>query len=107
MDSIKTVLQKKLFTDDTPNYISREFQDYGYRLGVDLNDPKHTSLYIKLAKEEPRNRLEKARQFAIDYPHATNKGKIFMWALQKLRQGKPVHLGENNKSSIDEHMRRD
>jgi len=32
-------------------YISREFQDYGYRLAEELNDLKRVALYIKYAKE--------------------------------------------------------
>lgn len=67
-------------------YISREFQDYGYRLAVDLDDLAHTSLYIRLAKTVPRGVLDSARAFAVDAPNARSKARIFMWKLRELRQ---------------------
>lgn len=70
-----------------PNkYISQEFQDFGYRLAVDLDDLKYKSLYIKLAKNEDRGLLEAARRFVIDAEHARNKGKLFMWKLKELKK---------------------
>jgi len=98
MDSIKSVLQLKLLVDETPHYISQEFQDYGYRLAVDLEDLKHKALYIRMAKNEDRKLLERARQFTIDYPKAGSKGKIFMWAFTKLKKGEPLAIDENNTS---------
>lgn len=69
-----------------PNkYISQEFQDYGYSLAVELNDEKHKSLYIKLAKEVPRGLLEQARSFVKD-AQARSKARLFMWKLKQLRQ---------------------
>lgn len=67
-------------------YISREFQDYGYRLAIDLNDMDHKSLYIRMAKTVPRAILEAARAFAVDAEHARSKGKIFMWKVQDLKR---------------------
>lgn len=90
MDSIKSVLQQKLLTDDTPHYISQEFQDYGYRLAVDLEDLKHKALYIRMAKKENRHLLERAKQFTMDYPKAGSKGRIFMWAFTKLKKGESL-----------------
>ncbi|MBU0578359.1 hypothetical protein KKE34_02840 [Patescibacteria group bacterium] len=69
-------------------YISREFQDFGYRLAVDLDDLEHKSLYIKLAKNEDREFLEAARRFVIDADHARSKGRLFMWKLKQLKQEK-------------------
>jgi len=37
---------------ENKGYISQEFQDYGYRLALDLDDLEHKSLYIKMAKNE-------------------------------------------------------
>lgn len=73
-------------------YVKHEFQDFGIRLANKLNDPSHKSLYIKLAKEEKRAYLQRAYRFAIDYPNmeGKNKGKLFMFALKKLRSGKPI-----------------
>jgi len=67
-------------------YISQEFQDFGYRLALDLDDLKHKSLYIKLAKDEDRGLLEAARRFVIDADHARSKGRLFMWKLKELKK---------------------
>ncbi len=69
-------------------YISREFQDYGYRLAVDLNDLAHKSLYIKMAKTTDRKILESARRFVIDADHARSKGRMFMWKVGELKKEK-------------------
>lgn len=66
-------------------YISREFQDYGYRLAVDLDDLAHKSLYIRLAKTVPRGILEAARSFAVDALHATSRARLFMWKMKELK----------------------
>jgi len=66
-------------------YITREFQDYGYRLAESLDDLKHKSLYIKLAKEEDRELLQKAWDFVKD-SRARSKAKLFMWKLKQLRE---------------------
>lgn len=72
--------------EDSAKYISREFQDYGYRLAVDLNDMDHKSLYIKMAKTVPRQILEAARAFAVDADHAKSKGRLFMWKVSDLKK---------------------
>ena len=70
---------------DKGKYISREFQDYGYRLAKELNDEKHKSLYIKLAKEVDRKLLEEAKIFVKDAREVRSKAKLFMWRLKELR----------------------
>lgn len=72
---------------DKKRYITCEFQDYGYRLALELDDLKHKSLYIKLAKEEDREILEKARLFVKGAERVKSKGKLFMWKLKRLREG--------------------
>lgn len=67
-------------------YVTKEYQDYGYRIAVKLGDQDRASMYIKLAKIHPRALLEQAYSFAIDYPKAKNKGRIFMWKLKQLRE---------------------
>lgn len=67
-------------------YISREFQKYGYDLAEELNDLKHTSLYIKLAKDYPRILLDRARSFVKDANNAKSKPRLFMWKVTQLRQ---------------------
>ncbi|KUK79386.1 MAG: hypothetical protein XD95_0431 [Microgenomates bacterium 39_7] len=65
-------------------YITQEFQDYGYSLAAELDDLKHKSLYIKMAKNENRALLEAARSFVID-SQAKSKGALFMWKLKQLK----------------------
>lgn len=84
--SVKDVL--KDFDWDEKKYISREFQDYGYRLAEELSDLKHKALYIKLAKELPRPMLEEARNFVKDASNVKNPARLFMWKLSELRKKK-------------------
>ncbi len=79
------ILAKYEAKKDT-KYISQEFQDFGYRLAVDLNDMAHKSLYIKMAKSVPRSILEQARAFAVDADHAKSKGRLFMWKVAELKK---------------------
>lgn len=83
MQTIKSVLDK--FNPTTDKYISREFQSFGIHLTEALDDYKHKSLYIKLAKTVHRTILERALSFAID-SKAKNKGALFMWKLQELKK---------------------
>lgn len=69
-------------------YITREFQDYGYRLAIDLNDLEHKALYIRMAKHEDRGLLERARSFVIDAEYARSKAKMFMWKFKQLKEEK-------------------
>lgn len=75
----------KNFNSLKNKYISREFQDYGYRLAEELNDLKRKALYIKLAKEQPRGLLEEARLFVKDAANVKNPARLFMWKLKQLR----------------------
>lgn len=74
----------KNFNPNEDKYISREFQSYGIYLSEELNDYKHKSLYIKLAKTTNRALLEKALSFAKD-AKVDKKGALFMWKLKQLR----------------------
>lgn len=90
MQSLKQILEDKQ-SGEVNKHVSREFQDYGYRLAMDLGDPIHKSLYIKLAKTVDRKLLEQARRFVID-SSANNKGALFMWKLKELRKTLPVKI---------------
>jgi len=89
MQSIKSVLTK--FNPTTDKYVSREFQTFGLHLAESLDDYKHRSLYIKLAKTVHRSILEEALSFSID-SNATNKGALFMWKLKELRKNEKKPL---------------
>ena len=84
MQPVRDIL--KDFDWDKKKYITREFQDYGYRLAEELGDLKHKALYIKLAKELPRRFLEQARTFVKDASHVKSPAKLFMWKLKKLKE---------------------
>ena len=71
-------------TDRTNKFISREWQDYGYRLAAELGDLPHKSLYIKLAKTVDRAILEQCKRFVID-SNADKMGALFMWKLKQLK----------------------
>lgn len=90
MQSLGKILED--FDWDRKKYITREFQDYGYRLALELDDLKHKSLYIKLAKEMPRALLEEARIFVKEAYEVKNKAKLFMWKLKQLRNRKTEKL---------------
>lgn len=83
-----------LFSDfkleDKGGYISQEFQDFGYRLAVELDDMAHKSLYIKMAKNENRVLLEQALSFVSDAASAKSKAKLFMWKVSELKKSKQV-----------------
>ena len=74
--------------EDKGGYITQEFQDYGYRLAVELNDLRHKSLYIKMAKEIDRTLLDQARTFVSDANTAKSKARLFMWKVKELQKEK-------------------
>ena len=84
MKKISTVLQT--FNPTKDKYISREFQSFGVHLSEELDDYKHKSLYIKLAKTTHRSLLERALSFCVD-SKAKNRGALFMWKLTQLKAG--------------------
>ncbi len=84
MKSLKQLIDEKKPVDRN-KFVSREFQDYGYRLAEEFSDMAHKSLYIRLAKTVDRALLEKARSFVSD-SNAHNKGALFMWKLKELKK---------------------
>lgn len=85
---MKKISQLLIDFDATENrHISREFQSFGLHLAESLDDYKHKSLYIKLAKTTDRAILERALSFCID-SKAKNKGALFMWKLKELKAPK-------------------
>jgi hypothetical protein len=76
--------------DDKGGYITQEFQDYGYRLACEMGEEKKKGMYIRLAKTVDRGILERARSFVLDAERVDNKGKLFMWAVGKLKRGEAL-----------------
>lgn len=86
MKSLKQILEEK--PEGKKNkFVTREYQDYGYRLAMELGDEKHKSLYIKLAKTVDRAILERVKRYVAD-SNADNKGALFMWKLMELKKGR-------------------
>ncbi|RJQ38167.1 hypothetical protein C4559_02255 [Candidatus Microgenomates bacterium] len=98
MQSINQILKK--FNPAEDKFISREFQSFGIHIAEQLDDYKHRSLYIKLAKTVHRSILEKALSFVVD-SNARNKGALFMWKLKDLKSqnSTPIKSESNLKST--------
>lgn len=75
----------KFKKDNTDKYISREFQKYAYELAKELGDLDHVSLYMRLAKINPRGLLESAKSFVQDATNARSKPRLFLWKLKQLK----------------------
>lgn len=96
MKSVKQILNK--FNPAEDKFISREFQSFGIYLAEQLDDYKHKSLFIKLAKTTHRSILEKALSFAVD-SKAKNRGALFMWKLTQLKAGNTTNFKYSNKKN--------
>lgn len=83
MQSLSDILKEKGATSDFRN--KHEYQAYGNMLADRLHDPKHRTLYIKLAKEEDRRLLDASLAFVMDTDKEMGLGKLFMWKLKELR----------------------
>ncbi len=70
--------------DNRDKYLSKEFQQFGIHLAESLGDMKHKALYIKMAKELPRQTLLDALSFVLD-ANANSKGRLFMWKVKQLK----------------------
>lgn len=89
MKSISKIIGETKFKD-RPKNIAHEFQMYGIYLAESLQDTKHYSLYIKMAKEIDRRILEESLNFTKGYYSAKSKAKIFMWKLQELKKSAKI-----------------
>lgn len=88
---VSKILVRYQVDEDKQRRISREWQDYAYRLAVELEDKAHTSLYMRLAKNTPRPILEEARVFVKGAVNAKSRGRLFMWKVKELKDsGKMV-----------------
>jgi hypothetical protein len=69
--------------DDRDKFLSREFQKYGIYLAERLGEMPRRALYIKMAKDYPRQILAEALSFVLD-ARAKNPGALFMWKVKDL-----------------------
>ena len=79
--------------EDKGGYITKEFQDFAYRMAMELDDKKRVSMYNRLAKREDRVLLEKCLSFVKD-ANARNKAAMFLWKLRQLKLEKESKQGE-------------
>jgi len=96
MQSIGDIIAK-IQEKNSGKYMKYEWQLYGYRLAMWLEDEKRMSMYMKLAKTEDRVMLQKAWDF-VKESNARSKPKLFMWKLAQLRKEKEERLNSTNKS---------
>lgn len=82
MKSVSQILKK--FDPTKDKYISRDFQAFGIYLAEEMDDYKHRSMWIKLAKTNHRFLLEEALSFVKD-SNADNKIALFLWKLKQLK----------------------
>lgn len=85
MKPLKQIIEETNFKN-RPKNLSREFQVYGVYLAESLDDTKHYSLYIKLAKQYRRGILEEALSYTKGYTSAKSKARIFMWRLMQIKK---------------------
>jgi len=89
---ISKILSNYKVDEDKQRRISREWQDFAYRLALELDDKDHTSLYMRLCKNTPRPILEEARTFVKGAMNAKNKGRLFMWKVKDLKESMKTKL---------------
>lgn len=84
MESIAQILVN-IKSKDSGKYLSQEWQLYGYRLSMWLGDTQRVSMYMKLAKHEKRELLQKAWDF-VKESKARSKPRLFLWKLSQLKK---------------------
>jgi len=101
MKTIKEIIKTRDWAKG--RFSKHEFQVYGYYLAESLGDMRHKSLYIKLAKEEPRERLEEALAF-VKSSRPRNRGKLFMWKLKELKSQKSKVKSQSHNSKFKTYL---
>lgn len=76
-------------------HIAYEWQDYAYRLAVELDDTERASLYMRLVKNTKRHILEEAFNFVKGANNVKNKARLFMWKIKEINNS--IKKNENNK----------
>lgn len=68
------------------SHVYRKFQLIGLEIAQLLEDERHKSLYIKLAKEHNQSKLLRLAKEVAERKNVKNKGAYFMAILTKLRR---------------------
>ena len=82
---IENIMDRYEIDETKQKRISREWQDYAYRLAVALDDTVHTPIYMRIVKSTPRDQVERAKSFVMD-AKAKSMGKMFMWKLKQIKE---------------------
>lgn len=89
--SMTNILDKFEIDETKQKRISREWQDYAYRLAVALDDTAHTPIYMRIVKSTQRELVERAKSFVMD-ANAKSKAKMFMWKLKQIKEEEKVKV---------------
>ncbi len=74
---------------DKSQHIKTEHQFLGLELHAQLNaPPDKKGEIIRIVRDYPRNKVDQARSFAVDYSGAAPKWKMFFWKLNILMKNK-------------------
>ncbi|MEK7553618.1 MAG: hypothetical protein AAB504_02985 [Patescibacteria group bacterium] len=95
MDQEKDYLQT-LKERSKKSHVYKSYQFVGLMISQILNDEKHKSLYIKLAKEHSGDHLLTIAKDVSERKNITNKGGYFMRVLEKTHP----YLFKNSKPQI-------
>lgn len=86
MEGIGQILLKYDLDDcKKRRYISQEFQDFAYKLALELEDSKNVPMYMKIAKNTDRAILEQALSFVTDAKNVKNKARLFLWKMKEIK----------------------
>ena len=77
-----TAYMKELKRRAKESHVYRKYQLLGLEISQILNDEKHKSLYIKLAKEKNGDRLLQLAKEIADRKNVKNRGAYFMALLK-------------------------
>jgi len=69
------------------SHVYTKYQMTGIMLAEILSDPAHTSLYIKLAKENDSDKLMQLAKDISERKDVKNKGAYFMYSLTNQKNG--------------------
>lgn len=72
---------------DGSKYVNHEFQIYGHWLATQLEaEDKQIGMFIKLAKDQDRAKIQTALEFVKGAYKPKNKVRLFLWKIKKLRE---------------------
>lgn len=95
MTAKATAYLKKLKQRAKDSHVYRRYQLMGLEIAQILQDEKHKSLYIKLAKEHGGDRLMRIAKDVAERKNVKNKGAYFMRVLSSEPPSLPAQRLKN------------